>query len=126
MSGDFYRLTFTLPATLRLGVLIGRHQPCLHGCVLRVDEQYQVAIEGQYRVRVFDQARTFLRVHSKGHGELKIRAVMKSPARIARGSDTVWIVIGAAITFSESAIEPDIGVGEPDALEELLLAAERG
>jgi hypothetical protein len=122
---DFYRLTFTLPPALRLGVLIGRHQPCLHGCVLWVSATFEIAIEGPFRARVFDQARSFLTVHARGHGECSIRALLKSPGP-GRGQDTIWIVTGAEVSFSTTPIEPDISspaVVVDDPIEQLLAAA---
>lgn len=108
MSSDVHRLTFTLPPALRLGVVFGRHQPCLHGCLLSVGTDYRVEIQGPFRERVFDQAKRFLRVHARGHGEQTIEAVLRSPAP-SRGADTWWIIINAEISFSPTPIAPYLG-----------------
>lgn len=104
---DLHRLAFTVPVTLRLGVIKGRHQPCLHGCSLIVGEHFGAVIEGPSRERVFDQARRFLRVHARGHGAMTIAATLRSPPP-ARGIDSWSIVIGAEIAFAPTSIPPDI------------------
>jgi hypothetical protein len=61
-----YRLTFLLPPALGLMARPGRHSPCLHGCVLTIERDLLVSIDGPSRERVFDQAQRFLRVVTKG------------------------------------------------------------
>lgn len=99
-----HRLLFTLPPALRLSVPLGRHQPCLAGCVLAVNAAHQVTIEGPHREAVFDQARRFLRVHARGHGKLEMVGILYTPADpanpTARGGRDAWqIIVGAEIAF---------------------------
>lgn len=111
MPHDLHRLSFTLPQALRLGVIFGRHTPCLHTCLLFVGTDYRVAIQGKYRESVLEQARRFLRVHARGHGALSIAAVLTTPATHPTertGSDTVMIVVNSRISFSFTPIVPDI------------------
>lgn len=60
-----FRLIFRLPPSLWLLARPGRHCPCLHGCVLSIDQCRIVEIEGPSRERVCDQAQRFMRVVSK-------------------------------------------------------------
>lgn len=104
-----HRLVFTLPACLRLSVPLGRHQPCIHGCLLTVNAAYQVAIEGPHRDAVIDQARRFLKVHARGHGALEMVALLYTPPDqdnpCARGGRDTWqIIVGAEIAFMPGAI----------------------
>lgn len=103
-----YRFIFTLPPALQLGVNVGRHQPCLHGCILNVDRDYRVSIEGPSRDRVFDQARRFFRVHAKGKGALNLVGVMSAPADRGGGRDGYSIIVNSDVTFTATTIEPNI------------------
>lgn len=100
MDADLVRLKFLLPETLRLGVVFGRHNPCLHACLLEVRPDWFVEITGPSRDLVFEQARRFLRVHSRGHGPMTFNSVVISPARICRGRDGWSITLGSSVTFS--------------------------
>ena len=115
---DCYRLSFLLPTVLRLGVLPGRHQPCVAGCVLIIHHTGLITIDGPSRERVFDQARRFLRMQARGHGPLSIAAVLISPLPPhvgrhgcgGRGGRDGWsIIVGAEIAFAPTSIPPDIG-----------------
>lgn len=114
-----YRLTFTLPAALRLSVPLGRHQPCVAGCVLTVNAAHQVTIEGRHRDAVFDQARRFLKVHAKGHGALAMVAVLASPAdpdnpSARSGRDSWSIIIGAEIAIVPTSMPGRIYAPGPE------------
>jgi hypothetical protein len=121
---DAYRLYFMLPDSIAWAVPSGRHQPCLHGCVLEVSRTGLVTIEGPSRERVFDQARRFFRVHAKGHPPASIGAVLCSPrgglsvhavdppVRVRRPARDGWsIAVGADVVFSPS---PVIDIGAPE------------
>lgn len=105
-SPDDFRLLFDLPPALRLSVLPGRHQPCIHGSVLEIDRDHIVTVDGRERVLVFEQARRFLRVANKDHGKQAIEAVLVYPGG---ARETVNISVGADVVFSTTAIKPDIG-----------------
>lgn len=123
MPPNTYVLTFTVPVALRLSVIPGKHLPCLHGCLLVVDEKAErVRIEGPSRESVFEQARRFLKVHARKAGPLTIDAVLRSPAP-GRGADSWSIICNAEISFAATVAPPDIG--RRDALDELLEAAAR-
>jgi len=112
---DDVRLTFTLPRRLAFSVPAGRHQPCIAGCILKVDRDGQVVITGLSREQTFEQARRFLRIVAKGHGPLSIVAVLTTPARLTyeRGGRDGWsIIVGAEIAFTPTTIPPDLGVPE--------------
>ena len=108
MSG-IYRLTFMLPPTVLAPP--GRHQPCLHGCVLVVDRGGLVSIAGPSLEQVFEQARRFFRIHAKGRPAMSIGAVLSSPARIPM-RDGWSIVVGAEVSFTPAAV---VDIGEPGA-----------
>lgn len=100
-----YRLTFRLPLVLHLSVQKGRHSPCLHGCVLNIDDRFQATIDGPSRDQVFEQARRFLLVAGKGHGPMAMTGVLAS----AHGGRDSWsIVVNSAVTFSPTSLPPDI------------------
>lgn len=102
---DVYRLSFLLPATLVLRAMPGRHQPCLHGCVLRVDRGGTVTVEGPSRPRVFEQAARFLRMVAKGMPPVAIAAWLASPCDRRDG----WqIIVNAEVSFAPTAIEPHL------------------
>jgi len=103
------RLTFRLPASLVLLAPVGRHQPCIHGCVLRVERGGLVTIDGPDRKQVIDQAQLFLKVLAKG------RYVRDSiPVAISGpwGRDSGWITIEAGILFSWGPVAPIAGSAE--------------
>lgn len=108
---DVYRLTFPLPPILALRVKSGRHNPCLHGCVLTV-ERGAVSIEGPSRQVVFEQARRFFRVEAKKLDPFKVGAVLVTPRNEAlgmpSGSDGYSIIVGSDVTIAATRIEPDI------------------
>lgn len=101
-----FRLTFLLPPVLGLLVAPGRHQPCLHGCLLEIDRAGLVAIEGPSRERVFEQATRFLRVNGKGRPPYSVTATLSSPH--PSGRDGWSIIVGAEIAFSPTALPPEI------------------
>ena len=97
-------LTFTLPRAFGL-VPSGRHQPCLHGCVLRVEKSL-VRIEGPSRASVIEQALRFVRVHARrGMVCPPIAAVIAGPG----GKDRGHIVVGDGAVWSWGGIEPVVG-----------------
>ena len=101
------RLSFMLPGTLVMRAPIGRHAPCLAGCLLTVDRGGLVTVGGPSRERVFDQATRFFRVITKGMGlpPLTIAARL----RYAAGRIDTWqIVLGADIAFAPCGIEPHL------------------
>lgn len=100
MPENLHRLTFRLPAALSLGVPAGRHQPCLHGCVLEIDRAGIVAIEGPSRERIFDQAARFLKLQARDCPPLGIIANLAGPG--GRGSWT--IIVGAAISIVPTSV----------------------
>lgn len=105
-----YRLTFLLPGLLALKVLPGRHQPCLHGCVLTVESLGRVVVTGRSREQLFEQTRRFLRVVAKGAGPLAIASVLETPLRHAPSGRDGWsIIVGADVAFSPTSLKPDIG-----------------
>ncbi len=115
MSSDpTYRLSFRLPPALRLSVLPGRHTPCIHGCVLEIERDLTVAIEGPSREQVFNQARRFMRVTAKGHGALVIPATLFVPVAHLRRGDTWHIAVTASgdVVITAGPIAPDIGIPE--------------
>jgi hypothetical protein len=99
-----YRLVFLLPSRLLLMVQPGRHQPCLHGCVLTIDRRGLVTVTGSSRERVFDQAARFLKLICKGHGALSLAATLTQPG----GRDGWSIIVGADVAFSPTSIEPHV------------------
>lgn len=108
-----YRLTFMLPASLQLRVPLGRHSPCLHGCVVTVEPVGLVAMEGPSRERVFEQATRFFRVHARGLPALTVSSSLESPAKYCPpGRDTWKIVIGAEISFACTPLDPEIAKPE--------------
>lgn len=112
-SSGVYRLTFMLPASLQLRVALGRHSPCLHGCVVSVEPVGLVSIEGPSRERVFDQATRFFRIHAKGLPALTVSSSLQSPAKYCpAGRDTWKIVIGAEISFACTPLDPEIAKPE--------------
>lgn len=124
---EAHRLTFTLPPTLRLSVPLGRHQPCVAGCVLTVNAAHQVTIEGRYRDTVFDQVRRFLKVHAKGHGALSMVAILYTPADPANpcarsGRDSWSIIIGAEIAIVPTSMPGRIYAAGPELVAEPVLA----
>lgn len=110
--GLAYRLTFILPPALGL-VPAGRHQPCLHGCVLDVSGRDiagdvrapLVTVTGLSREQVFEQARRFLKVHGKGCGPMAFSANLTSPC----GHIDKWAVsLNSGVTFAPTALGADV------------------
>lgn len=101
-----YKLTFLLPPAIGLLAQPGRHQPCLHGCILAIGAAGVVTIEGPSRERVFDQATRFLRVHSKDRPPYSVAATLYCPE--PRGRDGWSIIVGAEIAFSPTSLPPHI------------------
>jgi hypothetical protein len=106
-----FRLVFYLPPALHLSVLPGRHQPCIAGCVLTIDDDHIVTVDGRSRESVLEQARRFLRVSNKGHGAQLITATLVHPDG---ATDTVHIAVDVDVVFSMTAIPPDIGTNNRD------------
>lgn len=114
-----YHLKFTLPRVLAL-VPAGRHQPCIAGCVLyvvRAGDDLAVDVAGTSPELVREQARRFLRVVGKGHGEMTFPATLISPAprhvRDGRGGRDSWaIIMNTDVSFAATAIDPDLGLPE--------------
>lgn len=104
-----YRLLFRLPPALGLSVLPGRHTPCVHGCVLTIDRDLLVSIEGPSREQLFNQARRFMRVTAKGHGAFIVAASLYSPRGDLWAVDTWHIAVGAEVVIAATAMTPDIG-----------------
>lgn len=111
MPGAAYRLSFLLPPALAFSVAPGRHQPCLHGCVLNVHRDANVTIEGPSRERVFDQARRFLRLITKGMTQRQIDAVLYTPPSDGcRGGRDPWsIIVNAEVAIVPTAMPADLG-----------------
>lgn len=94
-------LSFTLPRTFGL-VPSGRHQPCLHGCVLKVTGS-TVQLEGPSREGVIEQALRFVRVHArKGIRVDSIAVSVSGPL----GKDRGWITVNEGVSFSWGGVEP--------------------
>jgi hypothetical protein len=113
MSLPVYRFTFLLDPRLRLSVPPGRHQPCIHGCVLEVDSHGLVTITGPSGERVREQARRMLRIHAKGLGAMVMTGVMVTPPhlRFERGGRDGWsIIVNADVAISPTSLPPDLGV----------------
>jgi hypothetical protein len=116
-----YRLTFMLPASLVLVAPPGRHQPCIHGCVLHVRRAGLVEIEGPSRDALFEQARRFLRIIARGRPPMQIAAhVASPPALVQAARDAWWITINSDVTFSPGGIDPVIAPAPADATNILL------
>lgn len=109
IAPDTYRLAFLLPPALVLLAQPGRHQPCLHGCVLKVSTYGLVLIDGPSRERVFEQASRFMRVVAKGRPPLSIPATLRAPCSRRDG----WsIIIGADVAFSPTSLSPHMAPAE--------------
>jgi hypothetical protein len=106
-----YRLTFLLPSRLLLMVQSGRHQPCLHGCVLLVGRGGLVTVEGPSKEKVFKQVGLFLKMVCKGHGAVSLAARVISPG----GCDGWSIIVGAKVAFSPTCLDPHIPAESDDA-----------
>lgn len=106
-SGPAYRLAFLLPREIAAFVPAGRHSPCLHGCVLTIDRNGWVTIEGPSQERVLDQARRFLRIHARGRGPLQIAMTLVSSC--GRWRDPWTAIVNAEIAFVPNALEAEIG-----------------
>lgn len=111
MRDGVFRLTFLLPPTVLAP--IGRHQPCLAGCVLHFRPAGVAEIEGPSREQVFEQARRFLRVHLKNRPATSIAATLWTPVPdrfgrpIPRG-DGWQIIVNSEIAFSPTALPADV------------------
>lgn len=106
-----YRLIFPLPPSLILVIPDGRYVPCLAACVVRVRNGV-VWIDGPSRERLFDQARRFLRQHTRGLGAKQFVGVITTPPNpargIPRGRDGWSIIINSDVTFAPTTLEADI------------------
>lgn len=108
-----HRLLFRLPPALALAVVPGRHIPCEHGCVLTVEPDLAVEIEGASREQLFAQARRFMRVTTRGHGSFVIPATLFTPVEHLHRADTWHIaVVDGVVMICAGAIAPDIGTLE--------------
>lgn len=115
-----YRLTFALPPQLVHAVPVGRHQPCLAGCVLTVEACSLVTVEGPSRERVFDQVQRFIRVALKAARlkplpllPLQTPVTLRTPAHSAAGGpqggfDGWSIVAGAEIAIVPTTIPAEL------------------
>lgn len=104
-----YRLKFRLPPALSLAVVPGRHIPCLHGCVLTIDPDLSVEIEGASREQLFAQTRRFMRVTGRGHGAFLVAATLYTPVGHLHRADTWHIAVDCAVVIAATPIAPDIG-----------------
>ncbi len=113
IARDCHRLSFMLPASLVLRAPVGRHQPCIHGVVLRVDCGGLVEMEGPSRQSLFDQATRFLRLLAKGRPALTITAVLWTPGErgYPGGRDGWTITVYAYVSFAPTASGVDIPSG---------------
>lgn len=107
-----YRFAFDLTPAMVLVAQPGRHQPCLHGCVLIVDGSH-VAIEGPSRDRILDQAVVFLRIVArrqiKGQAQPEvITGVLTTPRESGGGRDGWTITIGADVSISPTSLKPHL------------------
>ena len=106
MSYPTTTICFQLPKAMGL-IPSGRHQPCLHGCVLTVGSiglsESLVRIDGPSREQVIEQALRFVRVHARGGLKIpEIACVIVGPG----GRDGGWITVDAKVVFTYGAIEP--------------------
>lgn len=111
---DAHRLTFQIPNIMLLAVPVGRHQPCLAGCVLIVGPSGLVSIEGPSRDRVFDQARRFFRVHARKLPAFQVAAHLAPPrAHHSRSglvtiADCWTIAVNSDVTFAPTGLGADL------------------
>lgn len=108
-----HRLIFMLPPSLALLAPKGRHQPCIHGVVLRVERGGLVRLEGGSRQALFDQAARFLRRLAKTRPPLSIAATLWTPHETGHpgGRDGWTITINAEVSFAPTALGVDIPLG---------------
>lgn len=103
MSYPSTKLCFTLPEVLALVIQPGRHQPCLHGCVLNVHRHGLVTIDGPDTAQVIAQVSRFLKTISKNRMVDKpIAVTITGP----EGRDRGWMTVRAAVSFSWGGVEP--------------------
>jgi hypothetical protein len=106
MAYPSHFLSMNLPKSFGL-VPSGRHQPCLHGCVLEVTRGH-VSLSGPSREFVIEQALRFIRVHARGGlRTAPIAAVIAGPL----GRDSGWITVDAEVLWSWGGIEPVLPLG---------------
>jgi hypothetical protein len=106
MAYPSHFLSMNLPKSFGL-VPTGRHQPCLHGCVLEVKGSH-VSLSGPSRESVIEQALRFIRVHARGGlRPAPIAAVISGPL----GRDRGWITVDAKVLWSWGGIEPVLSSG---------------
>lgn len=117
-----WRLSFALPGFLALLAKPGRHAPCLMGCLVTIGMHGYAVVDGTSRERVLEQATAFLRMLLR---ELRrvgnVPPATSIPARM-RGpmgeswcrTDSLYIAIGADVTFAEGGIEPYLPVREEE------------
>ena len=99
-----------LPAALSLLAPIGRHCPCLAGCLLTVEHGGLIMVDGTSREAVFDQATRFLRQLIRRNPPPPTAV----PVRVAGpgGQDNWNIVFGADIAFAPGGVEPQFPARE--------------
>ena len=84
----------------------GRHQPCLHGCVLAVDRGV-VRIDGPSRERLFDQVRRFFRAYARKLPALQCAATLDTPGSHG-GVDTWSIIVNSDVSIAPTGLPADI------------------
>jgi hypothetical protein len=103
-----YRLTFMLPAVLGFAVPVGRHHPCLMGCLITVHLGGLVIVDGPSRERIFEQTARFLRLITRRNPPppTSIAAALRG-----QQSDSWQIVIGADVSFVPTGMEAHFVAG---------------
>jgi hypothetical protein len=124
-----YLLSFVLPpppgefaALWEIPAPAGRHEPA-PGATLtigeRTDAGFPIIIESRSRVRAFDHARAFLKIHAKGRAPFTLEANLDYPPMWPgeRGGSATWhISVNSTVTFSYGFDRPDVDVAEPRAM----------
>lgn len=106
-----YRLVFQVPPIFALAAPTGRHQPCIHGCVVTLNTAGLVEVIGPSRWRVFEQASRFLALIGKGHEPVSLAATLYTPPpspRAPGGRDQWSIVVGAKVAFAPTGMGAEI------------------
>jgi hypothetical protein len=107
MAYPTHFLSFELPRAFGL-VPSGRHQPCLHGCVLKILGSH-VSLSGPSRESVVEQALRFVRVHARGGLKVDpIAVTITGPF----GRDRGWITVNKDAVWSWGGVEPVVSAAE--------------
>jgi hypothetical protein len=115
VTRGLYSLTFLLPAILALLAPVGRHCPCLMGCLVTVGRNGFVVVDGTSREGVFEQTGRFLRQLLKvlrDAGNVPPATSIAGRLRGPTGEDSWQIVIGAEVAFAPGGIEAQFPAGE--------------